>query len=160
VSGRRVDSGECNTLDEAKIERIVQWAVDLAVVGGLPATLVLEAPFGGPAWLVASLGGAAERWLRAWRFCDHQPCCAGVVRILPSQWRGPVLGKQYARAPRRDVRQREQLVAALLVRERPVGADEAPAILIARWAAQSMHVGKAIGKRWRDASIACWRMAR
>jgi hypothetical protein len=148
-----MDSGEVDTLDEATLELIVRSSIELADTEDVPIVLVLEAPFGGDPRIVAALGVARERWLRAWRLCGQAD--ARVLRIQPSTWRAPVLGRGAIRLPREDVRRLEQATARALV-ERPVGSDEAAAILIARWAAHSASVGRAIGKRAARASLREW----
>ncbi len=153
VSGRRVDSGECDTLDAASLTHVVRWAVDLGEVANLPVALVLEQPWGGDPRIVAALGAARERWLRAWRDADQAK--ARVVLVSPSTWRGPVLGRGWVSAPREQVRAQEQLVARALV-GREVGGDEAAAVLIARWASHAGAVGRAIGKRASKASLRSW----
>jgi hypothetical protein len=140
VTGRRVDSGELDTLDPAELARVVRWAVDLGTVGSLPVVLVLEAPWGGTVATLVGLGAARERWLRAWR--DAAQAAGRVVRVKPSTWR-------------EETREQEQLVARAMV-GRVVGADEAAAILIARWAGHAGAVGRAIGKRASKASLRAW----
>lgn len=160
--GRHCESGEVDTLDEAIVERIVANAVERAAFLNLPLVLVLEAPFGGSVDVVSALGVARERWLRAWRLAEQSP--ARVVKVMPSQWRGPVLGAFWVSQPREAVRAQERIVAAaILKRQRklaraslPVGDDEAPAILIGTWAAHAARVGRAIGKRAAKASLRAW----
>lgn len=158
VRGRLVGSGEVDTLDEPTLDLIVCKAVELAAYNSLPIVLVLEAPFGGRANVVASLGVARERWLRAWRAQDEAR--ARVVFVLPSEWRGPVLGGEWASAPREAVRAHEMRTARALTQCSVIGPDEAAAILIARWAAHSARVGKAIGKRASKASLREWTKVR
>lgn len=153
LRGVLVDSGEIDTLDEPTLEIIVRAAVELAEAEAVPIVLVLEAPYGGDVRIVTALGVAKERWLRAWRV--NKQALDRVVRIQPSQWRGPVLGREWVGAPRDEVRAHEQRTARALV-GRPIGADEAPAILIARWAAHAALVGRAIGARARKASLRAW----
>jgi hypothetical protein len=153
VSGRRVDSGEADTLDTTLLDRVVHWAVDLADLSTLPLVMVLESPWGGNVHIVAALGVARERWLRAWRDAGQAP--GRVVKVMPGTWRGPVLGREWVSAPRDQVRAHEQRVARALM-GRDVGPDEAPAILIARWASHAAPVGKAIGKRAAKASLREW----
>jgi hypothetical protein len=114
---------------------------------------VLEAPWGGSVAVVAALGAARERWLRAWR--DAGQAGGRVVKVTPSVWRGPVLGRQWVSAPREEVRPQEQLVARAIA-GRAVGEDEAPAILIAKWGSHAAQVGRAIGKRASKASLKSW----
>lgn len=165
VCGTHVDSGEVDTFDEQTLELIVDNALERVrfervradVLAGdaprLPLVLVLEAPWGGRPDIVAALGAARERWLRAWR--TREQALGRVVYVQPSTWRGPVLGRAWVSASRERVREHERRVAAALVGHF-VGPDEAPAILIARWAAHAARVGDAIGKRASDASLRAW----
>jgi hypothetical protein len=153
VSGKRVDSGEVDTLNTPDIERVVRWAIELGRVGGLRVVLVLEAPWGGSVSVVAALGVARERWERAWR--DAGQTVRRVVRVNPSSWRAAVLGRSSIGMPREQVRALEQGVACRLV-GRALGPDESAAVLIARWGAHAGEVGKAIGVRGRKASLAQW----
>lgn len=156
VSGKRVDSGELDTLDTPELERVVRWAVDLGRLGALRVVLCLEAPWGGPVAVVAALGVARERWERAWR--DAGQTVRRVVRVNPSTWRAAVLGRGAIGMPRDAVRALEQRVARGLV-GRELGADESAAVLIARWGAHAGEVGKAIGVRGRRESMAQWQRA-
>lgn len=157
VCGQQREFGEADTLDAAALERIVRWAVRLAAIADVPLVLVLEAPWGGAAHIVAALGAARERWLRAWR--DAEQAGARVVLVKPGRWRGPVLGRRYVSAPREETRAREQLVAGGMV-GCEVGSDEAPAILIGYWASHAAEVGRVIGKRAAGASVRAWQEAR
>lgn len=129
--------GEADTLDAAALAYIVQWAAASAASVGVPLVLALEAPFGGPVAMLLGLGAARERWLVAWRG-GGQPR-ARVVFVQPAEWRAPVLGKRWARAPRAEVRAHEQATAASIVGER-TRADESAAILIARWGLRAAKV--------------------
>jgi hypothetical protein len=146
------DSGEVETLNEAALGLIVRNAVELSE-GTASLVLVLETPWGGSAEIVSALGAARERWSRAWR--AHGLTQRRVVLVSPSTWRAAVLGGKWASARRELVRAHEQRVARALVGY-DVGADEAPAILIARWAAHTARVGRAIGPRGRRASLRAW----
>lgn len=133
--------GEADTLDGASLDYIVRWVAERAAARGEPLVLVLEAPFGGPVPMVVALGGARERWLCAWRgrgLSQRQ-----VVSVQPAEWRAPVLGRGWARAPRADVRAHEQGVAAMIVGS-SVRADEAAAILIGRWAMRAAKVARVL----------------
>ncbi len=151
--GKLQESGEVDTLDEATLSQITRNAVGYAAECGVPIVLALEAPWGGSVDVVAALGVARERWLRAWRQAEQSP--ARVVRVMPSTWRGAVLGRGWPGAAREEVRAKEVTVARAFV-GRAVGPDEAPAILIGRWASQAAVVGKAIGKRAAKASLRAW----
>jgi len=153
VQGKRVDSGEVDTLNTLDIERVVRWAVDLGRVGGLRVVLCLEAPWGGSVAVVAALGVARERWERAWR--DAGQTVRRVVRVNPSTWRAAVLGRGAIGLEREAVRALEQSVARRLV-GKELGPDESAAVLIARWGSQAGEVGKAIGKRGQRESMKHW----
>lgn len=157
VSGRRVDSGELDTdtvVASALLSRLVRWAVDLGASGGLPVVLVLEKPWGGSSVIVASLGAARERWLRAWR--EGGQSSGRVLLVQPGTWRSAVLGSGSIGLTRDVVRGLEASFVAHLMGRRVAGGDECAAILIARWASQAAQVGKVIGKRAQRASLNEW----
>jgi len=153
VQGKRVDSGELDTLDAGEVQRVVAWAVSLGALGRLPVVLVLEAPWGGSVSVVAALGAARERWMAAWRACGQSP--RRVVRVQASTWRCGVLGRVTAGMEREAVRALEQSVANRLA-GKALGPDEAPACLIAYWGGWAGQVGKVIGVRARKASLRKW----
>lgn len=153
VSGKRLDSGEVDTLDADRLESIVRWAVSLGAEHKQPVVIVLEKPWGGNVTIVSALGAARERWMRAWRGADQSR--GRVVLVSPGTWRSAVLGGYWVSARRDNVRVHEQLVARA-VKGAPVGPDEAAAILIARWAAHASAIGKVIGKRAIKASLRAW----
>jgi hypothetical protein len=101
----------------------------------VPSVLVYEKPF---------LGTAQGQYIGAWRAGWN--ATGGVrtrfVGVYPSQWRSRVLGKFYGGAKRDIARAHEQRVA-LTIAHRAVGADEAPAICIAKWAS---HAGEVLAK--------------
>jgi hypothetical protein len=138
---RYLGFGEADTLDASALAYIVQWAGCHAQLAGLPLVLVLEAPFGGNISMLMGLGAARERWLVAWRNA-RQPEHRKVF-VQPSEWRARVLGKRWARAPREEVRPHEQAIAAAIVGQR-VFPDEAPAILIGRWALRAAKVERTL----------------
>jgi hypothetical protein len=140
--------GEADTLDGAALRYIVGWAQSHAARRGLPLVLVLEAAWGGPAWVLIGLGAARGAWLAAWR--DEGLPKSRTVSVMPSEWRARILGKRWANAPRELVRPHEQAVAAATVGQ-PVRGDEAPAILVARWAMRSAKVARVLpaGRRRR-----------
>jgi hypothetical protein len=132
--------GEVDTLDEPSLNYIVVWAVTRAAQLGLPLVLVLEAPFGGPVRTLLGLGAAGERWRAAWRRAGQ---AGRTVLVQPAEWRAPVLGRRWARAPRDEVRAHEQATAASIVGER-TAADESAAILIARWGLRAAKVSQVL----------------
>jgi|SRR5262245_2395515 len=133
--------GEADTLDGPALRYIVRWALSHAERRGLSLILVLEAAWGGPAWVLVGLGAARERWLNAWRL--EGQAMSRVVSVQPSEWRARVLGPGWAKAKRELVRPHEQAIAAATVGQ-PVRGDEAPAILIARWALRCAKVARVL----------------
>lgn len=153
VCGQLLDSGEVNTFHSGALERIVSHAQALALTAGVPSVLVLEAPWGGSVKIVASLGASSERWLRPWLQLGEAH--GRVVKVMPNQWRGPVLGASFVSCARDKVRAHEVRLASELA-GRAVGSDEAPAILIALWGSRAGRVGKVIGKRATRATVRAW----
>lgn len=143
VRGQHAASGEVDTLESADVSAVVAWSTRVARRAGLPLVLVLEAPFGGPVAIIASLGAARERWLVPWRSSGHTEL--RVVRVQPSTWRAAVLGSNWSRAERDRVREHEQRVAQRMLGGVEVGADEAAAVLIGVWAERARSVGVAAG---------------
>jgi hypothetical protein len=133
--------GEADTLDDVALRYIVRWALSCAQQRGLPLVLVLEAAWGGPAWVLLGLGAARERWMAAWRAAGLPR--SQVVSVQPAEWRARVLGPHWSRARREQVRPYEQSVAEGVV-GRDVSGDEAPAILIARWALRAAKVARVL----------------
>lgn len=133
--------GEADTLDGRALRYIVRWAQSHAARRGLALVLVLESAWGGPAWVLLGLGAARERWLSAWR--DEGLPKNRIVSVQPSEWRARVLGRRWAKARREEVRPHEQAIAAATVGQ-PVRGDEAPAILIGRWAMRCAKVARAL----------------
>jgi len=145
VNDDQREFGECDTRDDAAVFQIVQWAVRTAVRSTMPLVLVLEHhPWAGTPMTLAGLGAARERWLVAWRAAG-QPM-GRHVKVTPAEWRACVLGPTWVRAKREAVRAEEKRIAEAMV-EQPVGVDEAPALLIGRWAARAAKVGAALGMR-------------
>lgn len=157
VAGQQHEFGEVDTTDANAVLEIVQWAMKRAAHAEMPLVLVLEQPWGGTVTTVAGLGGAHERWKRAWRDCQQAE--ARIVKVHVSEWRAVVLGGHWVSAPRDEVRPHEQFTAAVMVGQE-VGPDEAPAILIGHWASMAAKVGRAIGRRAVDASKLAWRRRR
>lgn len=154
VCGKYDRSGEVHTRDVAELGRVVGEAQQLAANLEVPLVLVLEKPFGGHAITVATLGEARGTWKSAWRSAGLSD--GKVTMVMPQTWRASVLGPGINRAGREIIRARELQLAAAIA-ERVVGPDEAPAVLIARWASHSAIVGKLIGLRARAASMVSWR---
>lgn len=150
---RLVYSGELDTYNACDIERVCMLAVNITRAAYLrrPPVLVLEAPWGGRRGVLVALGMARERWLMAWAHSGVSR--RRVVSVMPAQWRSRVLGRGAVRLERDEIRSREMLSAraevAAHMRDR-LGADEAAAILISRWAVRAPAVARLLGPRETD----------
>ncbi|HEX6239979.1 MAG TPA: hypothetical protein VFZ61_03760 [Polyangiales bacterium] len=116
------------------LEEVCRNGLELGRVNGLPVVLVYEKPFFG-----TGQGQYIGAWKAAW-------VAAGGVKtrfvgVYPAQWRARVLGSHYASAERATVRPVERRVAAQIA-HRECGADEAPAVCIARWGSHAGDVYK------------------
>jgi hypothetical protein len=155
VAGKQREFGEANSVDLDALRQIIRWARRLAKQAELPLVMVLEVhPWVGSLRVAQGLSAAKERWKVAWR-CEELPD-SKLVSVTPSEWRRAVLGKFWVKQPRAEVRKQELLVAEAYVGEK-VRGDEAPALLIARWAMHAVSVGKVLGVRGREASMRAWR---
>jgi hypothetical protein len=145
--GKLVWSGECDTLDPDELDHVVQLANRRR---SIPCVLVLEKPY--PRRFQAmneGLGAARERWLAAWQRAGQRRD-KRVVKVQPVSWRSRVLGSASVRMKRDEVRAFELTAARMEVGPRiPVGPDEAPAILISRWACRAPEVGACLTTRER-----------
>lgn len=152
----QLEFGEVNTRDHDAVVRIVRWAVRIARRLDWPLVLVLEAPWGRRTQTVAGLGAARERWEHAWWECEQPE--SHIMRVQVATWRAAVLGGHWVSAKREAVRAHEQRTAAELVGEEvgDIGPDEAPALLIAKWAAYAARTGRVIGKRAALGSMQAW----
>lgn len=154
AAGKQLEFGEADTLDAEALIQIVRWGKHVASRCEMPLVLALEVhPWVGRFRAAMGLSAARERWLVAWR-AEEMPA-SRVVRVTPYDWRRAVLGKYWATAPRDVVRPQELQVAGAIVGE-DVHDDEAPAILIAKWASHAQCVGRAIGKRATKESLGAW----
>lgn len=148
VRGRLKWSGEVDTLQPAEVREIVSLACEQAEPR-TPAVLVLEKhTFKGRPGMLIGLGQARERWMSAW--AEFGQPRSRVVSVLPSVWRGCVLGKAYRSASREACRDAE--LAAARSHETTghwehIGPDEAAAILISRWATYAPAVARVLPKR-------------
>jgi hypothetical protein len=153
--GDLLESGEHDTerfpeLTLGVIERAVAWGEHY----DLPVVMVLEFMWGGRVNATVGCAIACDRWRAAWRACGQARGRMG--RVQPKQWRGPVLGTQWAHAQRDEVRPVEQRVACSIARRTNIGQDEAPAICMHYWASRAPMVGLLIGKVAAAASLRAW----
>lgn len=169
-AGKYVDSAELDTFDVETVRRVIGAALTLAQSSGLPCVLVLEGhsmrAFGPHSFAIPSYLVAAKRlWLTEWarEAKPHGHAGKHCVAAL-SSWRAAVLGGAYVRKSREECRDAERLAALAQTdfAKHPLalGGDEAPAICIATYGAQSPEVGKLIGKRAQKASLDAWLRAR
>lgn len=145
VNDDQREFGECDSTDHEAVLEVIRWGIRVAGKSqpAFPLALVLEDhPWAGTLTAHGGLRAARERWLIAWHMAG-QPT-KHVVKVTPAEWRARVLGPMWARAKREAVRLEEKRVAEAVVAQ-PVGADEAAAILIGRWAARAGKVGTALG---------------
>jgi hypothetical protein len=130
-------SGQLDTLDTDAVDAAVRCA--LTVSGRDKPVLVLERPWGGQMAVLIALGQARERWLAAW--ARARLSRGRVVSAWPQTWRPRVLGRGIRGIGRERLAEREMLSARAECRpELQLGADEATAILISRWAVRDSKV--------------------
>lgn len=141
--GHYIHSGEWPIEKREAIEALVEGFVSDAGDLGYPAVLVLERPFGGSnSGTLMALGAARHVWLTAWKRAGGS--ARKAVHVHVSTWRSRVLGVtrgETLRALERDVARRIKGAAA--------GPDEAPAILIGKWATHAAEVGKVLPAKLR-----------
>lgn len=150
VCGKLRWSGEVDTHNTDELDDIIRLACDADQSVQRPLVLVLERPFpAGRARIAEALGAARERWAMAWERAGGAR--RDIVSVMPVQWRSRVLGRQSVRMKREEVRIYEMAAARQEVGGACewMGADEAAAILISRWAARSPKVGAVLSARQR-----------
>lgn len=146
--GKLADSGEFKIFTDAGVSecvRVCQIAKTFALQLGVPWVAVLEASWGGH--MAVGLGEAAGYWKFALR--NAQLPLARIGAVYPATWRARVLPRGMHAAKREDVRAVEVAHARKLCGGRDVGSDEAPAILIGKWATQAGEVGAMLPKNAR-----------
>lgn len=143
-------SGQLDTYAADNIDLVCELALNIsdAAYKRRPPVLVLEQPWGGKRGVLVALGMARERWLAAWERAGLSR--RRVVSVMPAQWRAVVLGRGAVRLEREEIRLREMVSARAEVapahRDR-LGADEAAAILISRWAVRAPAVAALHGSK-------------
>lgn len=155
------EHGELDCRDADAIREVISGALLLASAKPvLPCVLVLEAPWGGSAKVVAALGAARECWEREWR--DLAEGHRGkIVHVTPSTWRASVLGAYYASAKREECRGVEMSMAlGMTGSKRELGADQAAGICIGYYATRAGDVGLLLGQRAKKRSLQAWTGAR
>jgi len=142
LRGIDIDSGEVSASSVRVIANIIFSAREIAHARNLPLVLVRERPFGGRMGMNSS--GASRVWKAFWD-------SSGVVKsrsvtVYPSTWRSKVLGRGWGNKPRDVVRPEEQRVAKMIAGMATVGADEAAAICLGRWATHAPEVLRVLPK--------------
>jgi hypothetical protein len=155
--GEYLESGEVPTGEHDALLHVIERGKIVAGASELVYVLVLEFWWGGNARTCAGLHVHCDRWKRAWK--GSYEAATRVVTVQPGTWRSAVLGSWAARGGkglREQVRAAEQSTARGIVRSESVGADQAAAVLIGRWACYAPKIGEAIGKRAVKASQQAW----
>lgn len=148
VLGKLEGSGEFPIYSDegvAEVVRVVERAKGAALAIGVPWVCVVEATWGGRMGL--GTPAAVGYWTFALR--NAQLPRARIGEVYPATWRARTLPRGMHAAKRDDVRACEQLTASAFA-ARTVGPDEAPAILIGKWATQAGEVGAMLPKNARE----------
>lgn len=147
VLGKLASSGEFSIYTDEGVRevlRVVDTAKTFAASLRVPWVAMHEATWGG------HMGLATPASVGYWTFAlrNAQLPRARIGEVYPARWRARMLPRGMHAAKRDDVRVCEQATAHALV-GRMVGADEAPAILIGKWATQAGEVGELLPKNAR-----------
>jgi hypothetical protein len=142
--GKYVDSGQCDAFGSVPRELCAR-----AVALNPKAVLVLEKPFGGNLATLTGLGAARGCWLSAWRSATGRKTDVRVVSVLPQVWRSQLFGATASFALQ------EKLTAQLVSRKTDIGADEAAASCIARWAMRAQPSQRAVVVRDQNTERHC-----
>ena len=149
-------SGECR-LSISALAEVIDYAQRLAKQLGIPCVLLTERPF------IQKQGkshGASDHAHKLWAdvWADRGGVKKRVLRVWPSVWRPPVLGKGTGNMERKEVRKEEQRVALHLVTnygynpapgDLVIGPDEAPGIGIGRYGTHAGEVGACLPVKLR-----------
>lgn len=146
--GKLAASGEFRIYSDEGVRevlRVVDTAKSFALQLGVPWVAMLEAAWGGHMAIGAS--AASGYWTFALR--NAQLPRARIGDVYPSRWRARVLPRGMHAAPREVVRACEVEAATRVAGREIAGHDEAPAILIGKWATQAGEVGAMLPKNAR-----------
>jgi hypothetical protein len=128
IGGAYHSSGQCDAFGPAPREICVR------VINLSPkAQLVLERPFGGSTATLVGLGAARGCWESSWREATGGKTLVRCKSVYPQVWRSQLFGSTASFALQ------ERLTAQLVTRKTDVGADEAAAVCIARWAERELE---------------------
>ena len=147
--GKLVESGEFNIYTDAGVAMVAEVcdkARTLALKLGVPWCAWIEASWGGHMGVV---GRAGAGWYWTYALRNAQLPIARIGDVYPSTWRARALPKGANGKKRDDVRAVELATARKMVEGRNVGQDEAPAILIGKWATQAGETGELLPKNQR-----------
>lgn len=149
VLGKLSASGEFNVYTDAGLRetvRVVEQAKAYAAHLGVPWVAVIEESWGGR--MGVGLGAAGGWWKFALR--NAQLPLSRIGKVLPNVWRARMLPKGSNRLTRDAVRVVEVREASVLVHAcGGAGSDQAPALLIGKWATQAGEVGAMLPKNAR-----------
>ena len=148
VLGRLADHGEFDIRKSGGVEetiRVCQIAKTFALQLKVPWVCVTEASWGG--YMKPGASSSTGWWQFALR--NAQLPFARMCDVYPSMWRARTLPKGMHAAKRDDVRACEVATVRRMLKGRAVGDDEAPAILIGKWATQAGRVGALLPKNQR-----------
>lgn len=126
--------------------RVVDIARDAALAQGIPWVVMSERSWGG------HMGTGATEALGFWKFqlLNAQLPIVRIGQVYPARWRARVLPKGMHSAKREAVRKEELKAARMIALRVDIGDDEAPAILIGKWATKSGEVGEMLPKNARE----------
>lgn len=131
-------SGEFALMSKPELlDKVCVAAVDLGKKLGLPVVLVYEKPFAG-----TSQGSFSGNWKVA--FVKAGGVKTRMTFAYPAEWRSAaagVLPPGYANKPRKEVRPKEQEVAARLA-GRACGPDESPAVCLGKFGCHADKVAR------------------
>lgn len=145
-------SGETRVMNHSELVAVVKIAMGVATDANLTdkhVVLVLERPFAGNAWTQQSLGAARHAWLSAW--CEYHGTKVPhrVVRVYPATWRSRLF-----RTTKHTLQMEHDLGQAMIGASRVVGADEAAAICIGKWATLAGEVAAVLPKTRKKKAVA------
>ncbi len=148
--GKLVESGEFEIYSEAgvaEVLRVVGTAKAHALQLGVPWVAMCERPWGG------SMGTSAPASYGYWLFAmrNAQLLLSSVGKVYPNTWRARMLPRGTVGSARDIIRAAELQTASAYVKGRPgiVGNDQAPALLIGKWATQAGETAELLPKNAR-----------
>jgi hypothetical protein len=159
-SGKLLWSGQCRADDAGELDTVIQAVRDMSRRHQLPVVMVLERAFGHRTNVLLALGAARFAWKSAWKRAGLP--ATRIVSVYPVTWRAAVgckaprvkrvKGEPRSWAHIREQRAAQERIELANARTEAaagctLGADEAAAILISRWAAHAPDVNAVLPKR-------------